>query len=441
MGKITKLANIVAKAARVHKKAMIIDEILERKEGMPYNSKDFYDYVSYWAETDNDVGTGIARALDGGTEEDVKRELCKYIKEQGYNPAICDYINSVNWLGEGNDQNVIVGNAFPNEAKRIEDLLKQNNIEYKTSKKGKNIYFEIMFKGKDVWTVNDILNAVLEDRSKFHLVKRANINKKASDYKGKVAEMLNDINDPNPLIDYISESDAKKICEELDIPHEASWYKGDLRGYVEEIPDGMVDVLIEYISESDAESLWGMIANDMGIEAKKKSNLNKKAEEIEPGSIYEKAKAILPKEDIDHHETDLYLRVSPKSTELVNSMKYRNSGMITTFKDNIDGDMWYDLPFCYPYVDRREYENVPSKEEDEIILRQKKSSKRVKLTKKANYTLTDLVKEDIENIEMCLENIQTTYANALLTKLSMELQERLDNSIVESDLRDLFEVK
>lgn len=115
----------------------------------------------------------------------------------------------------------------------------------------------------------------------------------------------------------------------------------------------------------------------------KAARIEKKAEEIEPGSIYEKAKAILPKEDIDHHETDLYLRVSPKSTELVNSMKYRNSGMITTFKDNIDGDMWYDLPFCYPYVDSREYRNVPSKEEDEIILRQKKSSKRVKLTKKA----------------------------------------------------------
>ena len=160
MGKITKLANIVAKAARVHKKAMIIDEILERKDGMPYNSKEFYDYVSYWAETDTDVGTGIARALDGGTEEDVKRELCKYVKEQGYNPEICDYINSVNWLEERNDQNVIVGNAFPNEAKRIEDLLKQNNIEYKTSKEGKNIHFEIMFKGKDVWTVNDILNFI-----------------------------------------------------------------------------------------------------------------------------------------------------------------------------------------------------------------------------------------------------------------------------------------
>lgn len=40
----------------------------------------------------------ISRALDGGTEEDVKRELCLYIDDNGYNPAIKDYINSIQWL-------------------------------------------------------------------------------------------------------------------------------------------------------------------------------------------------------------------------------------------------------------------------------------------------------------------------------------------------------
>lgn len=125
--------------------------------------------------------------------------------------------------------------------------------------------------------MNKLLNNLLG------MYKQAKMNKKAESYKSKVAEMLNDINDPNPLIDYISESDAKKICEELDIPHEASWYKGDLRGYVDEIPDGMVDVLIEYISEDDAESLWRMIANDMGmdVDAKKQTKMSKKAEEKE----------------------------------------------------------------------------------------------------------------------------------------------------------------
>lgn len=134
------------------------------------------------------------------------------------------------------------------------------------------------------------------------------------------------------------------------------------------------------------------LAKVVATEARK---VTKKAEEIEPGNIYEKAKAILPKEDIDHHETDLYLRVSPKSTELVNSMKYRNSGLLSTFKDNIDGDMWYELPFCYPFIER----GISSKEEDEIILRQKKSSKRVKLTKKASM--------DLEEIKVFADDVKT----------------------------------
>jgi hypothetical protein len=45
-----------------------------------------------------EVGFGITAAMDGGTEEDVKRELCKYIKDNEYNMELCEYINKVNWL-------------------------------------------------------------------------------------------------------------------------------------------------------------------------------------------------------------------------------------------------------------------------------------------------------------------------------------------------------
>ena len=107
--------------------------------------------------------------------------------------------------------------------------------------------------------------------------------KTATDYKGEVAELLDEINEPDVLVDYISEDDAKKICKELNIPHEAEWYKGDLRGYIAEIPDGMVDVLIEYISESDAEHIWRQIQRDMGndIDSSKKINVKKQAEELD----------------------------------------------------------------------------------------------------------------------------------------------------------------
>lgn len=71
---------------------MVVDCILDRKDGSPYNPREFYqDMLAYEADD-------ISRAMDEGTEEDVKKALCDYIKFNDYNPAICDYINSVNWL-------------------------------------------------------------------------------------------------------------------------------------------------------------------------------------------------------------------------------------------------------------------------------------------------------------------------------------------------------
>lgn len=124
---------------------------------------------------------------------------------------------------------------------------------------------------------NKLLNNLLG------MYKQAKLNKKAESYKSKVAELLNDINEPSPIMDYISESEAEGICKAIGIPHEASWYKGDLLGYIDEVPDGMVDVLIEHISEEDAESLWRRIAHDMGmdVDAKKQTKMSKKAEEKE----------------------------------------------------------------------------------------------------------------------------------------------------------------
>lgn len=84
---------------------MIIDLILDRRGGVAYDPQQFYfdvlEYRDIWPE----LSDPITRALDGGTEEDVKRELCKYVNGQGYNPEICDYINSVSWLPDWWERN------------------------------------------------------------------------------------------------------------------------------------------------------------------------------------------------------------------------------------------------------------------------------------------------------------------------------------------------
>lgn len=71
--------------------------------------------------------------------------------------------------------------------------------------------------------------------------------------------------------------------------------------------------------------------------------------DFDPGEIYEIAVETLPPEDISHHESDLYLRKTPESTALIKRMRYRNSGLLSTFRSQIDGDIWYELPFCYGF--------------------------------------------------------------------------------------------
>ena len=77
---------------------MIIDLILDRKDGEEYgeeyNARDFYYACLRYGE----VGDDITRALDSGTEKDVKKALCDYVIDNDYNKNICKYINSVNWL-------------------------------------------------------------------------------------------------------------------------------------------------------------------------------------------------------------------------------------------------------------------------------------------------------------------------------------------------------
>lgn len=77
-----------------------------------------------------------------------------------------------------------------------------------------------------------------------------------------------------------------------------------------------------------------------------KSKKEENMEEVTAGNIKQMAMKILPKEDIDIHDSDLYLKVSDKSTELINRMKDKDSGLLSKFKSQIDNQMWYEIPFA-----------------------------------------------------------------------------------------------
>ena len=65
-------------------------------------------------------------------------------------------------------------------------------------------------------------------------------------------------------------------------------------------------------------------------------------------SIYAQAVKLMAQNEIDHHASDLYLKVTPISRELVDQYEWRQN--VTTFRDQIEGKLWYEIPFAFtPY--------------------------------------------------------------------------------------------
>lgn len=108
---------------------MIIDLILDRYDGDAYDPKEFYDRVMEYEEgTDYPIST----ALDGGEEEDIRRELCAYIDDGNYNPKIKDFINSVKWLDgdDGKDYSKVF-NILGESKKRFECSMQKKVESFK----------------------------------------------------------------------------------------------------------------------------------------------------------------------------------------------------------------------------------------------------------------------------------------------------------------------
>jgi hypothetical protein len=77
-------------------------------------------------------------------------------------------------------------------------------------------------------------------------------------------------------------------------------------------------------------------------------------------NIYEEMKRLGV--EIDHHESDLYVPVTPETTALVKQYKFREN--VKCFRSCIEPRVpWYDIPFAYqPFWDKIEQESKRRKE-------------------------------------------------------------------------------
>lgn len=204
---------------------------------------------------------------------------------------------------------------------------------------------------------------------------------------------------------------------------------GNISLYKERLANMTGREIVQYIN-------W---AEEMGI-GKEKLRLNyiessKKQRFLKKAKLNKKAWDGEDVEDNDEeiNEYDVPVKITFRgnvyckatSQDDANSIVVNNFGaLLGRCEDNSDGEIvdW----------DIETHGDTDLDEENKV------SSKKTKLSKKADNSLAEIVKEDIENIEMCLENIQTTYASEKLTSILTELQSKLDSSKTENDLSDLF---
>ena len=68
-------------------------------------------------------------------------------------------------------------------------------------------------------------------------------------------------------------------------------------------------------------------------------------------SLYAAMVAVMDEREIDSHESDLYVKITPASIAI---LKLYDVSTATVFRSQIDGGMWYDIPFMFdPWWERR----------------------------------------------------------------------------------------
>ena len=123
-----------------------------------------------------------------------------------------------------------------------------------------------------------------------------------------------------------------------------------------ELPES-VEVVGEAVAVDESEVLDSsrkMIKRGKALNAGKKADCARLNSDDSADTITDFMGAVraagIPAEHIDHWQSDLYLKVTPETTALVN--KYRFKNHVTKFIDDIDHEPWYEVPFAY-YEDKQ----------------------------------------------------------------------------------------
>ncbi len=66
---------------------------------------------------------------------------------------------------------------------------------------------------------------------------------------------------------------------------------------------------------------------------------------ITADEICDEMRKALPEKDIDHWQSDLYVRMTLASREIIDRYEFKN--LVSAFIDQIDHVQWYEIPFAW----------------------------------------------------------------------------------------------
>lgn len=72
---------------------------------------------------------------------------------------------------------------------------------------------------------------------------------------------------------------------------------------------------------------------------------------IQTESVYQKLIKVMKTNEVSHHESDLYVKVTDVSSNIINEYKFKRN--VSTFISQLTGSPWYEIPFAYdPFYER-----------------------------------------------------------------------------------------
>lgn len=316
-------------------------------------SEDKKDHTFNMSEEDKEKYEKVGKKIDDLTKE-IEQQKNQKENQYGYSKEEWDKFQKTPMTDYEREN-------FHNEndLKKYQDI-KKDTLEYYTEdfgwegKKPEEAFIEQMEAVKDYKTktpyemgkrlaeggnylvANSDMEKFLEERG-INPNRKGDVFDTYTDYMGQVqAEMYNEFkgikNNPYATNNRGGEDDNTSAFAQKAIDH----WNSENEKYKEKY--GKDDELAKNFAER-----WEREKKNREYGEQQKA---KESQQFEVSDLKKKAMETLPKEDIDTHEGDLYIKKTKESTELLNNMKNKDSGLLTTFKDQETGETWYDVPFA-----------------------------------------------------------------------------------------------